>query len=161
MDTAPGTQASNSPLTEATATAKDDTTVPTTTPTTSNPSPLITSLSWGKISIFPTHGLTLNTTKDIKLYPGGARPWDWNETGTRHKPGIQLADVEELLAHGATVVVLSKGMQERLEVAEGVVERLEGRGVKVYVAETKEAVRLYNELVEGGNKVGGLVHSTC
>lgn len=54
--------------------------------------------------------------KDFKLYPGGGRGWDWNETGTRHSPGIQPADVEELLAHGATVVVLSLGMNRRLQV---------------------------------------------
>ena len=28
-----------------------------------------------------------------KLYPGGARAWDWRETGTRHRPGIQPADI--------------------------------------------------------------------
>jgi hypothetical protein len=58
----------------------------------------------------------LGIGKDFKLYPGGGREWDWNETGTRHVPGIQPADVEELFAHGATVVVLSRGMDLRLHV---------------------------------------------
>ena len=48
--------------------------------------------------------------KDAKLYPGGARAWDWRETGTRHDPGIQPTDVAELLDHGAEVVVLSTGV---------------------------------------------------
>lgn len=34
--------------------------------------------------------------KDAKLYPGGAREWDWRETGTRRRPGVQPADAEEL-----------------------------------------------------------------
>jgi hypothetical protein len=51
---------------------------------------------------------------DTRRYPGGGREWDWSETGTRHQPGIQPADVEELLTHGATVVVLSQGMDEQL-----------------------------------------------
>ena len=35
--------------------------------------------------------------RDAKLFPGGSRKWDWNETGTHHTPGIQPADVKELL----------------------------------------------------------------
>ena len=56
-------------------------------------SPAITHLSWGKLEV-ADHG----TFKDAKLWPGGARAWDWSETGTRHEPGIQPADVAELLA---------------------------------------------------------------
>jgi len=33
--------------------------------------------------------------KDFKLYPGGGREWDWDETRTWHTPGIQPADVKE------------------------------------------------------------------
>ena len=50
----------------------------------------------------------LGVGKDFKLYRGGGRAWDWAETGTRHSPGIQPADVEELVARGATTVVLSR-----------------------------------------------------
>jgi len=34
--------------------------------------------------------------------------------GTRHEPGIQPADVQELIEHGAKAVVLSKAFWERL-----------------------------------------------
>src|SRR5690606_40772234 len=50
------------------------------------PSPRISRLSWGQIEV-AGHG----AFKDAKLYPGGAREWDWSETGTRHVPGIQPA----------------------------------------------------------------------
>src|SRR5262249_14300406 len=69
------------------------------------PSPRIIDISWGHMEV-----AGLGSGKDFKLYPGGGREWDWSETGTRHVPGIQVADVEELLAHGARVVVLSLGM---------------------------------------------------
>ena len=98
--------------------------------------------------------------KDMKLYPGGGREWDWTETGTSHSPGIQPADVQELVDRGATVVVLSRGMQERLEIDPGTVELLGKLGVRCHVAETSEAVRIYNELA-GTESVGGLFHSTC
>jgi len=91
---------------------------------------------------------------------GGGREWDWSETGTRHHPGIQPTDVEELLTRGATVVVLSQGMDEQLHVDPATVTYLSERGVQVHVLETKQAVKVYNELAQRA-AVGGLFHSTC
>jgi hypothetical protein len=102
----------------------------------------------------------LGVGKDFKLYPGGGRAWDWSETGTRHQPGVQPDDVAELLAHGATVVVLSRGMELRLEVDPATVDHLRALGVEVHVAETREAVTIYNDLAEH-TPVAGLFHSTC
>lgn len=118
-------------------------------------SPRIVDASWGRIEV---EGL--GVVKDLKVWPGGGREWDWGETGTRHSPGVQVADVEELLEHGATVVVLSLGMDERLEVPDATVDALEDRGVEVHVAQTRAAIELYNSLV-GSVAVGGLFHSTC
>jgi len=98
--------------------------------------------------------------KDFKLYPGGGRVWDWNETGTQHVPGIQPADVEELLERGSTVVVLSRGMDLVLQTCPGTLELLLQRGIPVHVEETRAAVALYNELAKD-HAVGGLFHSTC
>jgi hypothetical protein len=102
----------------------------------------------------------VGTGKDFKLYPGGGREWDWRETGTQHDPGIQPADVEELLANGANVVILSRGMQLALKTSPETLEMLRQRGISVYVKETKEAAEIYNRLAEK-NAVGGLFHSTC
>jgi hypothetical protein len=54
-------------------------------------SPKIVDTAWGRIEV---EGLGVG--KDFKLYPGGGREWNWDETGTRHVSGIQPADVEEL-----------------------------------------------------------------
>ncbi len=118
-------------------------------------SPHITRLSWGHVEV-EGHGLF----KDAKLYPGGCREWDWRETGTGHVPGIQPADLEELLQHGAAVVVLSRGMHGRLQVCPESLQLLKDRGIPLHVLHTKEAVRVYNECREKG-PVGGLIHSTC
>jgi hypothetical protein len=118
-------------------------------------SPRIRSLEWGRLEV---EGL--GTLKDAKLYPGGGRRWDWAETGTSHDPGIQPEDVQELLDHGATVVVLSNGMLERLRVRPETTRLLEKSGVTAHVLPTPDAVRLYNELRETAS-VGGLFHSTC
>lgn len=97
---------------------------------------------------------------DFKLYPGGGRAWDWTETGTRHDPGIQIADLEELLERGSRVVVLSRGMQLALKISPEALGYLLEKGIPVHVEETKAAVELYNELRET-ELVGGLFHSTC
>ena len=98
--------------------------------------------------------------KDAKLFPGGAREWDWRETGTCHVPGIQPADVAELLERGARVVVLSRGVHKRLRVRRGTMQLLKDKQVPVHVLQTEEAVRLYNQLRQT-EPVGGLFHSTC
>lgn len=118
-------------------------------------SPEITHLSWGRLEVTGDRRF-----KDAKLFPGGAREWNWNETGTQHTPGIQPADVEELLNHGARVVVLSKGVNERLQVMPETLQMLEARGVHVHVLQTEKAVERYNELRES-EPVGALIHSTC
>ena len=90
----------------------------------------------------------------------GAKEWDWDETGTRHVPGIQPSDVMELLEQGVHVVVLSMGMYRRLRVCPETLRLLKERGVLVHVLQTEEAAALYNELA-GEMPVGGLFHSTC
>jgi hypothetical protein len=124
-------------------------------------SPRVMELSWGRLEVErPGSDGGTSRFKDAKLWPGGARVWDWRETGTEHDPGIQPADVEELLDHGATVIVLSRGMLGRLGVMPATLRLLESRGVRSEVAQTEEAVRLYNALREH-ERVAGLFHTTC
>ena len=119
-------------------------------------SPIINNLAWGKMSIDG-----LGSGKDYKLWPGGGRDWDWTETGTHHVPGIQPEDVEELLANGARVVVLSQGQMQRLKTCPQTLAVLKARGIDVHMTETRQAVKLYNRLARQGEAVGGLFHSTC
>lgn len=118
-------------------------------------SPRITDLSWGQIEV---EGF--GEFKDVKLYPGGAREWRWQETGTEHTPGVQFADVKELLENGAEVVVFSQGVYARLKVQGGTLKKLEDMGIETHVFKTGEAVEIYNKLSED-KLVGGLFHSTC
>jgi hypothetical protein len=119
-------------------------------------SPRIARIAWGEMEI---EGL--GRGKDFKLWPGGGRPWDWRETGTRHVPGIQPGDVTELLDNGSETVVLTRGMLRCLRTCRETLEMLESGGVAVRVEETRRAVDIYNELAARGERVGGLFHSTC
>ncbi len=118
-------------------------------------SPRISQLSWGRLETGDGRSF-----KDAKLFPGGARAWDWRETGTHHAPGIQPADVAELIEHGAEAVVLTMGIWKRLQVCPETLQMLRERGIAAHVLQTEEAVRLYNELCEKA-PVGGLFHTTC
>jgi hypothetical protein len=118
-------------------------------------SPRISHLSWGRIEVEGHLPF-----KDAKVFPGGAREWDWRETGTRHVPGIQPADVQELIEHGAKTVVLSKGVWERLQVCPETLDVLSRNDIQVEVLQTEAAVERFNELREH-IAVGGLFHSTC
>jgi len=69
---------------------------------TENRSPRINHVSWGRLEV---EGRAEPYT-DAKLFPGGSREWNWRETGTNHVPGIQQTNVQELVDHGAEVVVL-------------------------------------------------------
>lgn len=103
----------------------------------------------------------LDPARDMKLWPGGGRAWDWRKTGTHHVPGIQVAAVEELLENGARTVVLTRGMELVLQTCPEALEYLRTRRIQFHVAEKNEAAQIYNKLVEQGGAVGGLFHSTC
>jgi len=122
----------------------------------SQKSPKINHFSWG---ILEVEG-NIKPFKDAKLYPGGSREWDWNETGTRHVPGIQPNDVEELVQHGAQIIILSKGFYQRLQVSPETLKWLDKKGISYQILQTEKAIEIYNQLRKD-HSVGGLFHSTC
>uniref|UniRef100_A0A452IYU4 Mth938 domain-containing protein n=4 Tax=Durocryptodira TaxID=1579337 RepID=A0A452IYU4_9SAUR len=120
-------------------------------------SPEIASLSWGQMMV---KGCS-TTYKDCKVWPGGSRTWDWRETGTNHSPGVQPADLEEVVKKGVKTLVIGRGMSEALQVPASTVDYLKKNGIDVLVLQTEKAVKEYNALVAQGVKVGGVFHSTC
>ncbi len=120
------------------------------------PSPKITNQSWGKLEVKGVQ----DVYKDAKLFPGGSRVWNWKETGTEHSPGVQPADVQELLEHGARIIILSRGVFGRLEVPQSTIDYIKAQGAQALVYTTPEAIQVYNDLCET-QPVGALIHSTC
>jgi len=57
-------------------------------------------------------------------------------------------------------VVLSLGMNRRLQVDPRTLDYLARQSVTARTAETREAVRIYNDLAQD-TPVAGLFHSTC
>jgi hypothetical protein len=117
--------------------------------------PTILHLSWGRLEV-DGHG----AFKDAKVFPGGAREWDWSENGTSHNPGVLPADVEELLDNGATRIIFGTGMWGRLRVCPETIDLLKAKGIPFSVLNTGEAVTFFNEMRDY-EKVAGLFHTTC
>lgn len=130
----------------------------------SNINNLISEFKWGEIRILRKNNkeeFEEMIFKDAKCYPDYSISWDWNETGTRHSPGIQISDVKEIVEKGAEVVVLSKGIDNKLLTKQETLDYLEEHKIKYYHLQSNLAVEKYNELLLSDYKVGGLFHSTC
>uniref|UniRef100_A0A2K6N4A6 Mth938 domain-containing protein n=1 Tax=Rhinopithecus bieti TaxID=61621 RepID=A0A2K6N4A6_RHIBE len=80
---------------------------------------------------------------------------------TPHSPGVQPADVKEVVEKGVQTLVIGRGMSEALKVPSSTVEYLKKHGIDVRVLQTEQAVKEYNALVAQGVRVGGVFHSTC
>jgi len=119
----------------------------------------ISSFAWGKMEI--AVGEERRSYKDCMIWPGGAAPWNWKETGTEHTPGIQPADLKEILKHDVEVIVFGLGVFRRLGVCPEILQVLQEAGIACHALDTAQAVSLFNELSSQGGKVGGLFHSTC
>ncbi|VEL11982.1 unnamed protein product [Protopolystoma xenopodis] len=104
-----------------------------------------------------------HTYRDAKLWPGGSRAWDWRETGTGHLPGIQIADIVELLLTDPTHIVLSRGVLGVLQVPQATIDHIKAHpSVQELIIERSYAARnTYNALVSAGHRVAGLIHTTC
>eukprot|EP00566_Odontella_aurita_P026312 CAMPEP_0113572568 /NCGR_PEP_ID=MMETSP0015_2-20120614/26158_1 /TAXON_ID=2838 /ORGANISM="Odontella" /LENGTH=183 /DNA_ID=CAMNT_0000475597 /DNA_START=211 /DNA_END=762 /DNA_ORIENTATION=+ /assembly_acc=CAM_ASM_000160 len=115
-------------------------------------SPKVMDLKWGRVVVENS-----GSFKDVKLYPGGAREWDWGESGTRHQPGIAPSAVDELLEAGATTILLSRGMNERLRVRPDTLKKLEEKGTEVEVLSTRHrqgiALSDIDDLLDAGAQI--------
>ncbi|HZD22917.1 MAG TPA: Mth938-like domain-containing protein [Acidimicrobiia bacterium] len=118
-------------------------------------SPRVNRLEWGQVHT------EIGSFRDVKLWPGGGRGWDWTETGTHHSPGVHTSDIRELLDNGATTIVIGRGQLGRLEVTDQAMTLIGDRDAEAVVLESDEAITRYNTLAAAGVQVGALIHSTC
>jgi hypothetical protein len=119
-------------------------------------SPRISFFQWGVIRV---EGYA-NAFRDVKVYPGGAHEWDWSITNMHHQPGIQPVDVDDMISKGIDIIILSKGVDEKLYTMPKTLAYLQERGIETHVLQTEAAIEKYNELSET-RRVAALIHSTC
>ena len=129
------------------------------------PPPKITTFKWAIIDV-EYNGKT-KTFKDAIIKPSGPIEWNWKLDGTRHKPGITVAAIENnKLFDGVDIVILTRGVKLVLRTKEETVKYLEkakekGEIEDFKILQSNEAVKEYERLVANGKRVSGLFHSTC
>lgn len=95
--------------------------------------------------------------KDLIITPGRIiSPW-WRGEGH----AVTLRDLEDVLGLEAECVVIGTGYNGLVKVSDEVIGYYRERGVRIYVAETQIASKIYNELVRRGARVVGAFHLTC
>lgn len=58
-------------------------------------------------------------------------------------------------------MILSRDMDLVLQTHPETEQLLQVRGIEYHILETKQAVQLFNKLMQEGKNVGGIFHSTC
>ncbi len=98
-------------------------------------------------------------TKDLIITPVGIIGNWWRREGHR----LQLVDICEYVQENIEydAVVIGTGYYGYMKVDREIIDYFKEKNVEVYVSDTREAVKKYNELVEKGKKVLGLFHLTC
>lgn len=86
--------------------------------------------------------------------------WNWDKTGTRHNPGIQIVDLTDFI-DSVDTIILSEGVDGVLQIMPETITYLEKLNKEIVVARTPIAVEKYNEFLAQGKRVGALIHSTC
>ncbi|MFW6180665.1 MAG: Mth938-like domain-containing protein [Spirochaetota bacterium] len=95
-------------------------------------------------------------TQDVVLYPDRVQDSWWRERG--HELGME--DIDEVLAGRPEVLIIGTGASGRMYVPHELQEEIRKRGIRLFVAPTGEAVKLYNQLAGTGRTVAAL-HLTC
>lgn len=121
----------------------------------------VSSVTWGGIDVDGSNGAKLNF-KDGMIWWAGAKAWDWRVGDVHHDPGITVQALQPFLDMAElTDIILTRGMEGVLKVPSSTLDAALKAGKRVHVAFTRDAVKLYNQLIKEGKKVGGLFHTTC
>ena len=108
--------------------------------------------AFGKITV---EGQTY--TKDVIICPRKVEsPW-WRREGHR----LAVSDLDAILQACPAVLVVGTGYFGRMRVPQETLDFLESRGIRVHVAETNDAVALFNRLQEECADTVAALHLTC
>lgn len=89
---------------------------------------------------------------DIKLIGNEVRLW--------HNHSLSLDDVKDVINAKPSAVIIGTGSVGVVNVKKEIVELIKSKGIKLIIAKTAQACKLYNELSKKEN-VAAILHSTC
>jgi hypothetical protein len=111
----------------------------------------IESYSFGRIRIAGT-----DYVKDVIIYPDHVEPSWQRRFGHRLMP----VDLESVIRFKPDAVIVGCGNSGALMVPDETIDFLEDKGIRVHVARTGDAVRMFNSLPKCDRLVAAL-HLTC
>lgn len=112
---------------------------------------MITSYGFGRVVI---DGKAY--TSDVIVYPERTADGWWRKKG--HE--LSLKDIGEILEYGPQLLIVGTGKFGMMKVPEEVASDIRASGIKLVVAHTPRAVRLFNGQPSGTRVVAAL-HLTC
>ena len=95
-------------------------------------------------------------TSDLIIAPRRIHDSWWRKQGH----SLCLDDLTEVLNSDPTVLIVGTGSSGAMKVPGETLKALESKGIKVHVAQTREAITLYQEL-QNKEGVFAALHLTC
>jgi len=89
---------------------------------------------------------------DIKLVGNEIRLW--------HNHSLSLEDVKDVVASTPSLIIIGTGSVGVVNVSEEIVDFIKSKRIKLVIAKTAQACKLYNKLSKKEN-VAAILHSTC
>ena len=111
----------------------------------------ITHYSFGRIVI---DGQTY--TSDVIIFPDYVDSLWWRKEGHL----LQIADLKDIVAAKLSVLIIGTGFYGTMRVPKETFEHLKSNKIEVYVENTQQAVKLYNEISSQKPTIAAL-HLTC
>ena len=113
---------------------------------------IIESYSFGYIKV---NGKEYN--KDLIIYPDKISSNWWRKQGHL----LVLEDLMDVIDYKPDKLVIGKGDPGMMDVPGIIITELMKQNIKVISKPTKEAVNIFNQLIEKNEKVVGAFHLTC
>lgn len=112
----------------------------------------ITEYTFGKIAI---DGKTYHS--DVIITPNNVKADWWRKEGHN----LALSDLSDVIAANPEVVVIGTGYYGRMQVPNTTRDYLHQKGIRLEIAETKEAVERFNQLQQACARIVAALHLTC
>jgi len=95
--------------------------------------------------------------QDVIIFPAHVQGSWWRREGHH----LHIEDLSTLLESPPEVLIIGRGFSGFMRVPDALVEALQGQGMAVHVADSREAVALYNRLAPDTANLAAAIHLTC
>ncbi|UCC94554.1 MAG: hypothetical protein JSW40_07010 [Candidatus Omnitrophota bacterium] len=95
--------------------------------------------------------------KDLIIFPDKLKSGWWRKEGH----SLTIEDLVDVVTYRPHTLIVGRGASSCMDVPASTKQALERQGIAVVEVSTYEAVELFNERIEEGEKVAGAFHLTC